>query len=58
MSESSNQHADVAWPHPGSEVARLGGHYAPADGAADGRSAREHDVRPVGDRTVRTGVRV
>ncbi|MEU6699601.1 hypothetical protein [Pseudonocardia sp. NPDC046786] len=59
MSESSNQHADVSWPHPGSESARLGGHYAPADGAAD-RSAREHDGRPAGDRAgraVRPGAR-
>lgn len=29
MSESSTQHADVAWPHPGSEAARVDGRYAP-----------------------------
>lgn len=29
MSESSTQHADVSWPHPGSEAARHDGRYAP-----------------------------
>ncbi|BBG00122.1 MULTISPECIES: hypothetical protein [Pseudonocardia] len=57
MSESSNQHADVSWPHPGSEVARLGGHYAPTGGAADDRSAHEHDIHPAGDRSVRAARR-
>ncbi|MEV1295534.1 hypothetical protein [Pseudonocardia sp. NPDC049635] len=53
MSESSNQHADISWPHPASEHARRGGHYAPADGVSD-RPVGDHDPRPAGDRSART----